>query len=50
MGGNSSAWNSQYQLSFDSDNPQTLALTFVLGVNSEYAMTVKDGDLDVINL
>lgn len=50
LGANSSLWNSQYQLSFDADKETALPLTFVLGVNSDFAMTVKDGDLDVENL
>ena len=50
LGSPSSRWNSQYQASFNALYPQDLPLRLVLGVNTEYGMIVKNGDLAVMNL
>ena len=50
LGSPSSRWNHQYQASFNSLYPQKQKLRLILGVNTEYGMIVKNGDLAVINL
>ena len=50
LGSPSSRWNSQYQASFNAIYKQSQPLRLVLGVNTEYGMIVKNGDLAVMNL
>lgn len=54
LGGNSSIYNSQYQLSFDSNYNSTYSspdnLTFVLGIQTEYGLIVNNGKIETINL
>ena len=50
LGSPSSRWNSQYQASFNAIHKQSQPLRLVLGVNTEYGMIVKNGDLAVMNL
>ena len=54
LGSQSSAWNSQYQASFNSDSTETTItdrpLTFVLGVRTEMGMIIKNNEIDTVNL
>lgn len=54
LGSQSSAWNSQYQASFNSDNTETTItdrpLTFVFGVRTEMGMILKNNEIDTVNL
>ena len=54
LGSQSSAWNSQYQASFNSDSVETTIanrpLTFVFGVRTEMGMIIKNNEIDTVNL
>ena len=50
LGSPSSRWNHQYQATFNARESQQIPLRFILGVNTEYGMIVKNGDLAVINI
>ena len=50
LGSPSSRWNHQYQATFNARETQVVPLRFILGVNTEYGMIVKNGDLAVINI
>lgn len=50
LGSPSSRWNHQYQINFNTPFSQNENLRFILGVNTEYGMIIKNGDLAVINI
>lgn len=50
LGSASSRWNSQYQAQFNCLYEQTMNMTFVLGVKTEFGMIVKNGDISTINI
>lgn len=51
LGANSIEWNSKYELEFNGiKDEDKKSLTFVLGVLTDYGLTIKDGNIEVINL
>lgn len=50
LGSQSSQWQSQYQATFNAPNELTKTLTFVLGVESKWGMTLQQGKLMTLNI
>ena len=50
LGSPSSRWNHQYQIHFGSKQNYEKELRFILGVNTEYGLIIKNGDLLTINI
>ncbi len=49
----SSAWNSQYQATFNAlapDNGANPALTFILSCRTEMGLVVKNGEIHTVNI
>lgn len=51
LGASSSLWNSSYQISFNgTPTPETVDLTFILGVESKWGLLLQNGKLTTINI